>query len=131
MKKIFILVLSLGFMGCDSQPEWDNVNSVSWSKALAFTECKKNGLTGTPGCAVSINDYSSSVHTHIIETDKQRINVGEFITISRYKGKTKNDSSRIDNYKIVEIQKEGDRCRLIINPIKYQDVYLTVDNCKN
>ncbi len=130
-RKSISLILLVGISSCNSQPDWDLVDSVSWTKALAFTECKKDKLTGTPGCAVSINDYSSSVHTHIIETNKQRISVGEFITISRYKGKTKNDLSNIDKFKIVEIQKEGNRCRLMINPIKFQDVFLTVDGCKD
>ena len=131
MKNLFVLMLSIIVLGgCSSDPDLQNIKSASWSKALAFTECKQNAFTGTPSCAVSINEYENGAHTHIIETDKKTINAGEILTISRYRGKTKDISTlRKETYEIVEIVKEGNHCKLYINTIKYNDVYLVVSDC--
>ena len=126
------LLLFLVLSSCSSEPEIENINSASWSKARAFTECSRSALTGTPSCAVSFNSLKSNVHTHIIETDKQSIKTGEQINIILFRGETKDTSDlRVETHPIVKIEKEGDMCRLFINPIKYQDVFLVVGECKS
>ena len=126
------LLLFLVLSSCSSEPELENINSASWSKALAFTECSQDALTGTPFCKASINALKNDAHTHIIETDKQSIKIGELININFFRGETKDTSDlRTETYPIVEIVKEGDMCRLFINPIKYQDVFLVVGECKS
>lgn len=128
MHKFYILALVI--IGCSpTESNWREVTNASWESSLAFTECNKTLLTATPECKVSFNDLSSNIHSHIIETDINSIKVGENLRISLYKGENKNNFISNDVYRIVSIQKKGNNCRLIINPKKYEDVFLTVGEC--
>ena len=132
MKKhlsVLIVLLGFGLVGCSDEPSWEDASSVSWSKADAFTECDKN-LAGVPKCAISFNKPESGLHTHIIETDISSIDRGDTLIISLYKGVDKNIQTSRKSYTIMDIVKSKDSCRLIINPQKYYDVYLTVSGCK-
>ena len=80
MKKLF-LILPLLIVGCASESDWVNISSASWSKALAFTECSKTFATGTPKCAVSINDTQSGMHSHILDTNLNTLSEGETINL--------------------------------------------------
>ena len=128
MNKFFILALIL--IGCSpTEPEWKEATNASWVSSLAFTECSKTLLTATPQCKVLFNDLSSNIHSHIIETDINFIRVGENLRISFYQGKNKNNFISNNVYRIVSIQKKENNCRLIINPKKYEDVFLVVGEC--
>lgn len=131
MKKLITLLLPLLIIGCASEPDWVNINSASWSKALTFTECEKNSVTGIPKCAVSYNNIQSDMHTHILETSLSTLTEGETIAISFFKGKSKDNLQQTKAHKVVEILIKDKVCRLVINPIKYQDMFLTVGDCQS
>tara|TARA_R110002012_G_scaffold78587_1_gene200170 strand:- start:3235 stop:3633 length:399 start_codon:yes stop_codon:yes gene_type:complete len=130
MKRLF-LILPLLIIGCASEPDWVNINSASWSKALAFTECSKTFLTGTPKCAISYNDTQSGMHSHILDTNLSTLSEGETVTIYFFKGKTKENLQQTKVHQVLEILIKDKVCRLVINPIKYQDMFLTVGDCQS
>jgi hypothetical protein len=131
MNKLIALILPLLIIGCASEPDWVNISSASWSKALSFTECEKNSITDIPKCAVSYNNMQSDMHTHILETNLSTLSQGEIITISFFRGNTKDNLQQTKTHKVVEILIQDKFCRLVINPIKYQDMFLTVGDCQS
>lgn len=128
VKKVGITLLVIFLLGCNSSSsEVKNVNNASWTKVSAYTKCKMS--YGAPNCVVSIDMPDSKLHTHFLETDVNEITRGDTLKFSTFDKDSKALKSA-KTYKIVDIVLEGDTCRLVINSIKYEDEFISVEGCK-
>jgi len=127
MKRLVIAFILLFLFSCGSGSNKVYVNNASWTKVSAYTKCKMS--YGTPSCVVSIDMPDSKLHTHFLETDVNEITRGDTLTFSTF-DKDSRVLKSTTRYKIVDIVLEGDICKLIINPIKYEDEFISVKGCK-
>ena len=127
MKRLIIALILLFLFSYGGGSSKVYVNNATWTKVSAHTKCKMS--YGTPSCTVSINMPGSKLHTHFLETDVKEITRGETLKFSTFDKDSKALKSA-KRYKIVDIILEGDSCRLIINPKKYEDEFISVEECK-
>ena len=128
IRKVGITLLVVFLLGCNSgSSEVKNVNNASWTKVTAHTKCKMS--YGTPTCTISMDMPGSNIHSGFLETDVNEITRGETLKLSTF-DKDSRVLKSAKTYKIVDIVLEGDICKLIINPIKYEDEFIGVEGCK-
>ena len=128
MKRLTIVLILFFVISCGAGNSKVNVNNVSWTKVSAYTNCKMS--YGTPSCSVSIDMPGSKLHNHFLETNVKEIRLGETLKLSTF-DKDSRALKSVKIYKIVDIILEGDSCRLIINPTKYEDEFISVEGCSS
>lgn len=127
MKRLAIALILFLVISCGDGSSKVNVNNAAWTKVSAYTKCKMS--YGTPSCAVYVDMPDSKLHNHFLETNVKEIRVGETLKLSTF-DKDSRALKSTKTYQIVDIVLEGDDCKLIINPTKYEDEFISVEGCK-